>query len=468
MKLDYKGLRDRHLNVFCGYNAEHLENNVTKALINVIDSFDSSQKRKVLEKLTSLTFPNGELTTRLYLQSKPNKCDIEAVAISNRYILGISPTGKCWGYDRQDIHDEDKLKAEIINEWKAIEPDLDDSEYNKIANSVLNDIKSRRDTGSIPDAWIFIDINGKPSYLIILENKLYNLDPDQIYNHIEKSLGQTKSNLNEPLYKSFKEICKILNDFECYLSNQFIEYLTILGYLEIDSLPLACSADREIRKRVCFNPAKLIMKRIFIDGVDIRGSRQAVRKHLDKKGYLREINLCLNRCENKENPSIYLSLAICPTMSSAKYVYNNIDLPLTFSNKRIKNPYSSFHLGFANRGQNIRRSYLDGYEWEINDYIKYWKKNVDSLKIMSTIEGSSFVEKLGKEGKYSLDQADKLANYLKTKKNPILVIPEIIYEIEWSCDEIASMKSNDEFIEELISNLKEFLTKIKCHIPNFN
>ena len=41
---------------------------------------------------------------------------------------------------------------------------------------------------SIPDGWIFVYADGRPEYLVALENKLYNLDPTQINNHIEKSL----------------------------------------------------------------------------------------------------------------------------------------------------------------------------------------------------------------------------------------------------------------------------------------
>ena len=52
---------------------------------------------------------------------------------------------------------------------------------------------------SIPDGWIFVYSDGKPEYLVALENKLYDLDPTQINNHIEKKfinfIKQKTSNL---------------------------------------------------------------------------------------------------------------------------------------------------------------------------------------------------------------------------------------------------------------------------------
>ena len=49
MPLKYNGLRDPHLNVFYTYgNKSHLENNVTKAFVNVLQSLKDSELKETV------------------------------------------------------------------------------------------------------------------------------------------------------------------------------------------------------------------------------------------------------------------------------------------------------------------------------------------------------------------------------------------------------------------------------------
>ena len=66
--MDYKGLIDRHLNVFCGYGVEHLENNITKALINTINSFNHNDLKFFLEKMTGIEFQSDIVKADTFLQ----------------------------------------------------------------------------------------------------------------------------------------------------------------------------------------------------------------------------------------------------------------------------------------------------------------------------------------------------------------------------------------------------------------
>lgn len=65
------------------------------------------------------------------------------------------------------------------------------------------------------------------------------------------------------------------------MTEQFVEYLTILGYLNLDSLPIACTADLDIRNKLVLECCYSVMRDIFGDGVDIRDSH-TIRKHLNK------------------------------------------------------------------------------------------------------------------------------------------------------------------------------------------
>ena len=100
--MDYKGLKDRHLNIFCVYGVDHLENNITKAFINTLDSLNPSNQAKIYSVLLNAFINSENLKSTFYLQKRHDKELIESVLIQHRYVVGISPTGKCWGYSYED------------------------------------------------------------------------------------------------------------------------------------------------------------------------------------------------------------------------------------------------------------------------------------------------------------------------------------------------------------------------------
>ena len=470
MELDYKGLRDRHLNVFCGYDSEHLENNITKALINTFDSFDESEKRRFCNYLLDQSgkqLPDVEIRTYSFLQKKPDETEIKSVPSENRIMIGFSPTGKCWGFKSEDIQDEHALRSEIIKDWLKDHPHESEDELEKIAASVIADIKSRRiNKGSIPDAWIIIKSGETPLFILAFENKKYNLDPDQINNHMEKSLFLTDTKDKQRFYFNYEQLAGKIKTIGTYLGDQFVEYLTILGYLKIYSLPLACSADKDIRKRLIFEPCQRIMLDIWNTGIDKRGT-SAVRKHLNKNSFLREINLCFGRVDEADD-NIYVSLAMGPTMRSAQMMYKEVDLPTVFTDRHIRKPWISLHFQY-HRGRNISNSYWeDSIAWNVDDYISYWKKHYGELRVMTTREAVDFIKQNGHELHFSEEKVINLSSYFRARTNPVLIVPELVYEIRWPCAEIAKMKDNAEFESELKAALKEFLDSINYHIPEIN
>lgn len=172
---------------------------------------------------------------------------------------------------------------------------------------------------------------------------MYNLDPNQINNHIEKSLFQKNpDDKNDPIYKKYKDIAELLKETNSYMGYQFYEYLTILNYLDIESFSLACSSDDKIRNKLAVSVGYKLMNEIFVNGVDKRSSCE-IRKHLDKNSFIREINLNFIECDTG-NERIFISLAIAPTMNAARNFYKSISINTKFNHKHTQKPYASFHL----------------------------------------------------------------------------------------------------------------------------
>ena len=102
-------------------------------------------------------------------------------------MFAFSPTGKAWGIKGLDTKNEKDIRKELFEEAKK-QSEIEE-EQEEFVNSTLEEImKIRENKGSIPDGWLFVDVNNKPVLVVAMENKLYDLDPYQLNNHIEKSL----------------------------------------------------------------------------------------------------------------------------------------------------------------------------------------------------------------------------------------------------------------------------------------
>lgn len=301
---------------------------------------------------------------------------------------------------------------------------------------------------SIPDGWILIYINEKPTKLIALENKLYNLDPTQINNHIEKSLF-ILNDKKKVIYKTYENIIDSFKPLESYATDQFIEYLTILGYSKVDDFNVACSSDESIRQRLSIRFGIKILKRMNAGEVDTR-QWNTPRMHVNYE-YLREINLIFDK------KYIVVSLAFGSTQNSGKAMLERLTT-IRLSDDHIYRFKQSFHLLYQ-RGKNIKSSYIDT-NLSINDYIVYWKKNIDLIKTYAPTEAISLYEKMLNDKIITKQNYDNLKQQLKNKKNSVLVVPEIIIEYGWTYEEAASF-GIDSFIEELSNKIEITLSAMK-------
>lgn len=445
--IDYKGLRDRHLNVFWQYDGKpHLENNITKAFINSIDLLNDDDKREMFSSIFDVDVSDGTLKVDYYLQMKPEPMKVLSFPIENRVMFAFSPTGKCWGFTGQDTKDEKSLYEAIR---KELSQNIKDDETLKTETwKAVDEFLQYKRGDSIPDAWILIYVDDKPSYIIALENKLYNLDPTQINNHIEKSLLIT-DNKRPVIYRKYDDIVDCFEKFNCFVTNQFIEYLTILGYREVDDFSIACSSDEEIRQRLSIPFGKKILEKIDGNEIDNR-SWNTVRRHVSYS-YLREINLIFS------SNDIRVSLAFGPTPYCGKRMMESID-SIDVSSDHLVTFRQTFHLMYY-RGRIIHSSYIDT-DYSVNDYIAYWKKNIEYIRKYTPEEAIFLYEKMLEDGFIKKDNYDALKRQLNGKKNPVLVIPEIIVEYGFSYEE-ASTLGIDAFAAELKKKINDTLTSFK-------
>lgn len=435
------------MNAFWQYDGRpHLENNITKAFINSIDSLNDDDKRIVFSSIFGIDVLDGKMKVDYYLQKKPEPVKVLSFPEENRVMFAFSPTGKCWGFSGQDTKDEKSLYEAIR---KELSQNIKDDEILKTETqkAVAEFLQGKRGD-SIPDAWILIYVDGKPSHIIALENKLHDLDPTQINNHIEKSLLIT-DNKRPVIYRKYDDIVNCFERFDSFVSNQFIEYLTILGYREVDDFSIACSADEGIRQRLSIPFGKKILEKIDGNEIDNR-SWNTVRRHVSYS-YLREINLIFS------SNDIRVSLAFGPTPYFGKRMLESID-SIDVSSDHLVTFRQTFHLMYY-RGRIIHSSYIDT-DYSVNDYIAYWKKNIEYIRKYTPEEAIRLYEKMLDDGFITKDNYVALKRQLNGKKNLVLVIPEIIVEYGFGYEE-ASALGIEAFIDELKKKIDETMMSFK-------
>lgn len=424
--INYKGLRDCHLNIFWQYDGKpYLENNITKAFINSIDSLTDTKKKEILFSLFDIKVDGNKLDLEFYLQRKPSVSKIEEFDEDKRIMFAFSPTGKCWGFNGQDTKN-DKLLFEAIKK-ELSETYQDEEILINETKKALNEILDSQRGDSIPDGWILVYVDDKPNYIIALENKRYNLDPFQINNHIEKSL-LVSSSKKTVIYKKYRDIKDIFVKLETFVTDQFIEYLVILGYFDVDDFKVAFSSDQDIRRRLTIPFGEKILSLIGDGKIDKR-SWNGVRLHVNYD-YLREINLFF------DEDIIKVSLAFGSTQNSGRKMLEKID-SITVSKDHLVNFKQSFHLIYY-RGRIIWSSYIDS-KLSVDDYISYLKKNFDLIKKQTPQEAIKLYEKMLNDNFITKENYNRLKNQLENKRNPVIVVPEIAIEYGWTYEEVSMM-----------------------------
>ena len=260
-----------------------------------------------------------------------------------------------------------------------------------------------------------------------MENKLFDLDPYQINNHLEKSLYLQK-NKPEPVYRKYEDIIRSFEKTDSFLCRQFIEYLVILGYSKIDYFGAACRADIEIRNKLVKNIGEEILDFVHKGKKDKR-DKETCRCHLeDCYDYLSEINLAFR----KEQIELWLSFGA--KQNGARKMFSKID-KVKIEDENLLDVYTDLHLNYA-RGKIIKNLYINN--WDLDDYIQYWKNNIEFIKQSSPSETINLYEKLYQDGKVDNNFYNKVKEKICDKKLDLYIIPEISIVYKWTYQEAAN------------------------------
>lgn len=449
--MKYISLRDKHLNIFVPYGikdkneeqrTERLENNITKAFINVLQSLHNDKKIedevKIFKDLFDIDITEKD-EIKFYLQNKGVKKEIvKGIKEENRILFAFCPEGKCWGIEGLDINDSKKIKKQLKDDISNDKPGLMEKELNDEVKLAYNDILDvyKRKGESIPDAWIFIYRDNNPLYVIAFENKKYRLDPFQLKNHIEKSLFLNVNNDGRIIYKKYSEIITSLKNSKSnkYIIDSFIEYLMMLNLYEVDDFESAFGADEDLRKEIAYKYfGKKIMEGLKLGEVDERRGSNVWRIKVNYK-YIQEINLGFDK-------NVYLQLAFFPNQRKARAFYDKGDVDKL---SKIVNAKQSFHL--QNIQRNLKKSYISNEKWDVKDYINYWKKNVAKIKEQDS-EGMRLLYKDFFDN-HIIDRKDYeyVISNINCKK--VRIVPELVVYEEWDYEDIANI-GMDEFIKDI-------------------
>ena len=232
---------DKHHNIFMPYGAYHLENNVTKALLNVFDMLSTDIKNEIFNYFFDADGEVDTVSFSYYMQIKPSKVELDNISSleSNKKVLvAINPNGKTWNDnlltdDKTNFDNVDNYKKELN---KAVSEKFDTG-IKKIVKEEVSEIENFfNNRGSIPDGWLLKYQNNILTHCIIIETKLYDLNPIQLRNHAEKSLSIDLIKKPDTLkFITFNEIYSFLDNkdnneegISKRLISDLLEYLSVL------------------------------------------------------------------------------------------------------------------------------------------------------------------------------------------------------------------------------------------------
>lgn len=398
---------DPHLNLFWVYgsriknqndsditNVNYLENNITKALINTLESLSADSSRMGFLKdcgVLPQDAMDSSLEFEFHLQRKPDKHVVNSFTESNRFLWGISPTGDAWDIGRIPLEklDFNNRKESIRFILEQIEDELkignnEEDFAQKEATRLFDEIEAIQNNKgeSIPDGWIMIykKINNnserEPLYCIAIENKWHKLDPYQLVNHWKKSLYHSEGKAS---FSKYADIYKSISHYsdESPIVIHFLEYMSLIG-----EEPFIGFANNDFLELNDPNNQRLISKKFwkFFDGF----ITEYVKKHNSE---LRNSNLTVEY--SKKNQRLYINgfeyinlyfdfwnssgkLTISTEIGVNRAWVNRCLLPFLKANRnkvlqlasQYKDDYYSRHVRLNNKSKSVY----------------FWIKNFDTLE----------------------------------------------------------------------------------------
>jgi len=247
-----------HQNLFYYYGGPHfsekdievqLENNTTKALINVLENCDFAVSKEIINLIIGVPVINGS-TKKLHFTLQESTIGRERIAsFSKRLVLGISPYGK--------------------------------TEKAKFGKTAKN----------LPDAWIWGD-----DFVILLENKTKSeLNSSQIeryHQQLDSSSVLSKSWISD-IYPVFRKVSikPELSGKDRFLISEFRRYLEIIELssfegFELQDFARLLSEDRDERNYTLHKYE--LLSNLLCEPLQKRGLEHYAGKTRDWHGFVRK------------------------------------------------------------------------------------------------------------------------------------------------------------------------------------
>ena len=451
-----KNRHDMHLNVFWQYDGKPwLENNITKAFINTIDSLELDDKKIVFNKLFNYNIPNGEVSFEYYLQSGPEPSCIKALADSQKQLFAFSPTGKSWGNDGIDKNDDDLIRKSIEDSIRSAFPEEKEEEIHKLAQNQFNETKAiiENKGGSIPDAWILIYSAGELDYCIAMENKLYDLDPFQLNNHREKSLF-----LNDKTkgikYCDYKTIIETIAQMDNWLAKEYVRYMYFLKYWDVTNLSQIVGIDKskEMNQIINYYAEKRCIQLLKeVSGKDVNKHAGWIYKFDTNHPFIKQVGLCYNSDYDRFEMPLYFG--VNQNMCWHMYQHFKRNGYKIYPGLLYRN---SFHFQYKGIGKNTK-TYYESDDLPIEKYIDFWIDNVDSIRQMDKVERHALLDKMLEAGIIPLKGYNDVIAFSDSYEKKLNVVPEIGVHCWWEFDKAVYLDKKNQFVE----NIKSVLEKVQ-------
>ena len=114
---------------------------------------------------------------------------------------------------------------------------------------------------------------------------------------------------------------------------------------------------------------------------------------------------------------------------------------------------TNFHFSFATKNLMHTKGRI-----KTEEYLRYWQRNVDSLRQIKRDEFRDFFERMLEMGIVLADDFSVFkADVLDTNRNFVNVCPGIYMEFKWDKEQAIKTDARDQFVEEVRDKIEDAL-----------
>lgn len=424
---------DKHLNIFYPYSSKEKNNikedNITRASLIVFDLMSNEEKIAFVNTLLkcNLLNPKNEYNFVVDLQNTDDgrgkrnlefRLNPEYVSLTKKYLVGFCPDGKVEGCDSKTEAVEKIYSSPVNHEARA-------------------------------DGIIRIEVNNKTIAIILFENKLRPLFPDQLKRHFDKILNiHHKDEIEKALVLyNYRDFFNLYQNVSGRIKQDLLELLNLSGYLQ----PKTFKEIESVRYNKK-NNVESLLKNILIKA----SNEKMIRKQTGwgwtidvskTNKYIRMIGLVYK----EKDDTVELCLKFAPTMRASIGFYKQCVFP-----RKEKINFSKFrceiHLGH-------KRGYVEKSYIFINDsyhFVSFIETNMSRIKTSSLKETKQFIEDITKQTKTRLDKQYELDVYNdgRLKNGDIWIVPSFTYVKKWKLADLYN-KNCEYLVDQVLSSIKE-------------